>query len=51
MRSPDWHLSINVERAVEDGHPHPNFLDKLAKVITDEINIEELDTFEVWQKV
>ena len=50
IRSPGWNLSDNVERAIKDGHPHPDFLEKLSKVISDEIDIQELDGFEFWHK-
>ena len=49
IRSPGWNLSDNVKRAVEDGHPHPSFLGRLAKVISEEIDIQELDKFRAWQ--
>ncbi|MBU7026650.1 MAG: tetratricopeptide repeat protein, partial [Theionarchaea archaeon] len=47
--SPGWDLSDNVKRATQDGHPHPDFLDRLAKVISEEIDIQELDSFNPWQ--
>ena len=50
VRSPGWDLSDNVERAVKDGHTQPKFLDKLAKVISEELSIKELDNFKVWQE-
>jgi len=50
IRSPGWVLSENVKRAIEDGHPHPEFLTKLSKVISDEIDIKELDKFEEWEE-
>jgi tetratricopeptide (TPR) repeat protein len=49
IRSPGWDLSSNVERATKDGHPHPDFLNKLAGVISEEIDIKELDNFKLWQ--
>jgi len=48
VRSPGWDLSENVTRAIEDGHPHPEFLTQLSKVITDEIDIKELGKFNEW---
>jgi len=48
IRSPGWGLSENVKRAVEDGHPNPEFLDRLSKVISDEVNIKTLDDFDEW---
>ena len=49
IRSPGWDLSDNVERAAKDGHPHPDFLNKLAGVISEEIDIKELENFKPWQ--
>jgi Tfp pilus assembly protein PilF len=49
-RSPGWDLQQNVDRAIKDGHPEPEFLKALAKVIADEMKIEELEKFEVWRK-
>jgi Tfp pilus assembly protein PilF len=49
VRSPGWDLSQNVARAVEDGHPEPEFLALLAKVIADEAAASELDQFEAWK--
>jgi tetratricopeptide (TPR) repeat protein len=50
VRSPYFDLSQNVERAIADGHPEPDFLKVLAKVISDEANISELDKFDVWKE-
>jgi len=49
VRSPHFDLSQNVERAIADGHPEPELLKVLAKVIADEENAEKLDEFEVWR--
>ena len=49
IRSPDFDLSANVERAIADGHPEPKFLAQLATVISDEAKIETLDSFDVWK--
>lgn len=49
-RSPAWDLSNNVERAIADGHPAPELLAKLAKVIANEADVKELDRFEEWKK-
>lgn len=51
IRSPGWNLSNNIERAMKDGHPHPDFLEKLSKVISDEIDIRELDGFKFWHNI
>ena len=48
-RSPHWVLATNVERAVADGHPEPEFLVALATVVADEKPIEALDAFPVWR--
>jgi protein O-mannosyl-transferase len=49
VRSPGWNLEANVTRAVQDGHPEPQFLEILAKVIVDEMSEEKLDKFPVWK--
>ena len=48
-RSPYWHLEANVERAVADGHPEPEFLAVLAQAVADETPIEALDEFAPWR--
>jgi hypothetical protein len=37
-----------VKTAIKSGHPEPEFLEKLSKVIADEIDAKELDPFDVW---
>ncbi len=49
IRSPNFNLTDNVNRAIKDGHPEPEFLKLLAKVIADEVDAKELDKFEVWR--
>jgi len=51
ITSPGWNLSHNVDRARKDGHPHIDFLDKLSKIISEEIDKKELDNFKVWQDI
>ncbi len=48
VRSPYWNLEENMKTAVESGHPESEFLEKLSKVISDEVNAKELDDFDVW---
>ena len=50
-RSPGWDLEDNVKRAIEDGHPHPEFLETLAKVISEEADAAELEKYEEWTKL
>jgi Tfp pilus assembly protein PilF len=50
VRSPDWNLMDNVKRAIEDGHPHPEFLETLAKVISEEADATELEKYDEWTK-
>ncbi|MCK5801726.1 MAG: hypothetical protein KAI66_02790 [Lentisphaeria bacterium] len=50
-RSPDWPLEANVERAIADGHPEPEFLAALAEVISGGAPIESLDSFDVWSEI
>jgi tetratricopeptide (TPR) repeat protein len=42
-------LIDNIEKAIKDGHPNPDFLEILSKVIVDEAKIEELNNFDVWK--
>ena len=48
IRSPGWNLEENVKTAIKNGHPEPEFLEKLSRVISDEIEEKELDNFDVW---
>lgn len=50
-RSPGWNLQDNVKRAIEDGHPHPEFLETLAKVISEEADAAELEKYDEWTKL
>ena len=50
-RSPGWNLQDNVKRAIEDGHPHPEFLETLAKVISEEVEVAELEKYDEWTKL
>ncbi len=47
-RSPGWNLGENVKTAIKGGHPEPEFLEKLSRVISDEADEVELDAFNVW---
>jgi hypothetical protein len=42
VRSPGWDLSPNIERAKLDGHPAPDRLEKLAKIITGDAPLDTL---------
>ena len=48
--SENWDLSPNFIRAIEDGHPDADWLEKLAAVIAYEAPIETLDGWERWEK-
>jgi len=50
VRSHGWDLSLNVARAATDGHPEPEFLASLAKVIAGDTDAGELRRFEVWRR-
>jgi len=50
VRSPGWNLMDNVKRAIEDGHKHPKFLETLAKVISEEADVAELEKYAEWSK-
>ena len=49
VRSAGFSLSINVERAREDGHPEFDLVEQLAKVIIDEANASSLKVFPAWR--
>ena len=49
VRSPNWDLSRNVERAQQDGHPDGAWLGKLAAVINAEAQPEVLADWEAWR--
>jgi len=48
-RSPGWDLSMNVTRAVEDGHQDAVWLPKLAAVISDGADPSTLDDWPAWR--
>ncbi len=50
VRSYGWDLSDNVRKAIQDGHPCPEFISALSKVISDEEDIKSLDRFDAWTK-
>ena len=49
IRSPNWDLSRNIERARLDGHPDAEWLGKLASVINDEAKAEVLNGWPAWE--
>lgn len=49
VRSREWDLSRNVERAQQDGHPDGAWLGKLAAVINDEAKPGVLDDWPAWR--
>ena len=49
-RSPDWDLSINVERVRQDGHPDIDWIEILADVITKGEDIKKLDIWPAWKE-
>ncbi len=51
VKSPDWDLSGNVVSALKVEFSEPEFLDTLAKVIADKVDVKELEKFEVWKNV
>ena len=50
-RSKGWKLGENARAAREQGHPEPEFVEALAKVVSDEESIETLEQFPVWWDV
>ncbi len=51
VRSPGWDMSRNVQRAQEDKHPESQWLEKLAKVIGDEAEVEVLNNWSAWANI
>ena len=51
IRSHGWDFSINIEKAVKDGHPYPELLTELSKVISEENDLKTLDRFEYLLRV
>jgi len=49
-RSRVFPLAANVERAIQDGHPEPEFLQALAAVIGDKAEIKTLEAFQAWRQ-
>ncbi|MFZ2498546.1 tetratricopeptide repeat protein [Methanosarcina sp.] len=48
VRYSGLNLEENVKTAIKNGHSEPEFLEKLSRVISDEIDAEELDGFIFW---
>ena len=48
-RTKGWKLKENVRVAREQGHPEPEFVEALAKVVSDEESIETLEQFPAWR--
>jgi len=48
-RSEGWLLDYNVRAVRETGHPQPDFIEALAKVVSGSEGIQTLDRFEVWK--
>jgi len=49
-RSPSWNLSMNIERASQEGHPDVKWLEILAEVITKDADIKKLDEWQKWKE-
>ena len=49
VRSAEWIFDKSIQRAIADGHPEPELLQKLADVINEKADISELDEFEAWR--
>lgn len=43
-------LGQNVKQAIKSGHPHPEFLTKLAEVIAKKSPISDLEEFPEWRE-
>ena len=48
-RSPGWELSLNIERAIQNGHPDAAWLPKLADVINGKSEPSVLADWPAWQ--
>ena len=46
VRSPTWSFSANIDRAKEDDHPSIPFLEAMATVIADDVEIATLQEFD-----
>ncbi|MEE9554325.1 MAG: SIR2 family protein [candidate division Zixibacteria bacterium] len=51
IRSENWDPEDNVNRAIQDSHPQPEFLKILAKVLSDEVDAKELEKFDIWKDI
>jgi len=51
VRSPTWNFNGNIERALKDGHPHAEWLERLADVISGSADLSILEEWDVWQKL
>lgn len=49
LRSPGWDFSLNIERAKREAHPHSEWLERLAAVITENADLSTLDAWDVWK--
>jgi tetratricopeptide (TPR) repeat protein len=47
--SKDWPLQENVRVAIRQGHPAPEFLAALARVVSGETSVDTLTAFPEWQ--
>lgn len=48
-RSPNWNFSLNIERAKREAHPHSEWLEPLAAVITEDADLSTLDAWDAWK--
>jgi Tfp pilus assembly protein PilF len=51
VRSSSWNLSGNIARALKDGHPHAEWLERLAAVISSSADLSILEEWDVWRKL
>lgn len=48
VRSKNWDLQPNVDRAIRDGHPDRDWLPRLSSVISDQLPPSSLDAWPAW---
>jgi tetratricopeptide (TPR) repeat protein len=49
IRSPNWNLVLNVERAIRDGHAEGTWLKELSRVVNGKVGPEALEGWGAWQ--
>ncbi len=50
VRSPNFDMSLNVERGIEDRHPNPGLLTDIELVISAGKDVKDLEKYEQWKQ-